>query len=279
MPAQLTDDGEPIMATANAELLLDYGKGKPVRKKGKKKSVVSDDSVQIMRKRLADVGCKLLEVEADGNCLFRALGDQLFGDQQQHVEIRKRIVDYIEVKRDDFEPFMEDEEKFEHYCKRMREDSTWGGNQEIYAVARLFRVYIVIHQESSRMVIECDRHQPKRVLHLAYHGSDHYDSVRALQDVDMSAPPVEIELDVDGFRPNDLAKRWKAYQTSESHRIAAASEIGDDVSEETLASQLKAMRVSSSSTSVLSKREQRLLKKQQRQQRKRSQVSGFLPIE
>ncbi|GLE11460.1 hypothetical protein PINS_up023892 [Pythium insidiosum] len=86
----------------------------------------------------------------------RALGDQLYGDQQQHDEIRKRVVDYIESKRDDFEPFMEDEEKFENYCRRMREDGTWGGNQEIYAAARLFTMYIVIHQEHTRVVIECD---------------------------------------------------------------------------------------------------------------------------
>lgn len=95
----------------------------------------------------------------------------------------------------------------------MREDGTWGGNQELYAAARLFQVYVVIHQESSRMVIECDALRPKRVLHVAYHGSDHYDSVRSLQDpcesgsatVDPS-PPREIALDCDGFRPEDLAK-------------------------------------------------------------------------
>lgn len=73
-----------------------------------------------------------------------SISDQLFGDQHQHTEIRKvierhvgasvsrlhcarvythlvaytlclqRIVNFIELKRDDFEPFMEDEEKFEH---------------------------------------------------------------------------------------------------------------------------------------------------------------------
>lgn len=93
----------------------------------------------------------------------------------------------------------------------MREDGTWGGNQELYAAARLFRVYVVIHQESARMVIECDALEPTRVLHVAYHGSDHYDSVRSLQDpvtsaLDDAAPPREIVLDCDGFRPDDLAK-------------------------------------------------------------------------
>jgi hypothetical protein len=87
----------------------------------------------------------------------------------------------------------------------MRDDGTWGGNQELYAAARLFSVYIVVHQESFRMVIECDAHKPRTVLHIAYHGSDHYDSVRSLRDADLNAPPVDINLDVDGFRPADLA--------------------------------------------------------------------------
>jgi hypothetical protein len=96
------------------------------------------------------------------------------------------------------------------YCTRIREDGTWGGNQELYASARLFQVYVVVHMESSRMVIECDALKPKRVLHVAYHGSDHYDSVRSLKESDEQAhsgtPPMEIALDCDGFRPDDLAK-------------------------------------------------------------------------
>ncbi|KAF1782581.1 hypothetical protein GQ600_11003 [Phytophthora cactorum] len=42
-----------------------------------------------------------------------ALGDQLYGDQHQHEEAREKIVSYLEQHREDFEPFMEDEEKFE----------------------------------------------------------------------------------------------------------------------------------------------------------------------
>ncbi|DAZ97259.1 TPA: LOW QUALITY PROTEIN: hypothetical protein N0F65_009310 [Lagenidium giganteum] len=161
-----------------------------------------------VRKLLASLGCKLLEVEADGNCLFRALSDQLHGTQEHHTEIRKRIVSYIESRRDEFEPFMEDEEKFEHYCKRMREDATWGGNQEIYAAARLFAVDVVVHQVTSRVVIECES-TPRLVVHLCYHGTDHYDSIRMLHDTDVMAPPQPIELDVEGFRPEDWKKRWK----------------------------------------------------------------------
>lgn len=34
--------------------------------------------------------------------------------------MHQRVVDFIELKRDDFEPFMEDEEKFEHVRRYLR---------------------------------------------------------------------------------------------------------------------------------------------------------------
>ncbi|KAF1782578.1 hypothetical protein GQ600_11000 [Phytophthora cactorum] len=107
----------------------------------------------------------------------------------------------------------------------MREDGTWGGNQELYAAARLFQVYVVVHQDqpSARiMVIECDRLKPTRFVHVAYHGEDHYDSVRALRDpMDPDTLPVPIELDYDGFRAQDFAKRWQ------THASASESTSGD----------------------------------------------------
>ncbi|RLN62716.1 hypothetical protein BBP00_00004587 [Phytophthora kernoviae] len=196
-----------------------FNEGKKQRVKGKKNKkdssyVVDGNAIKLMRRQLADVGCKLHIVEfVSATLRRRALGDQLFGDQHEHEDVRKRVVDYLEQHRDDFEPFMEDEEKFEKYCERMREDGTWGGNQELYAAARLFQIYVVVHQDqpSARiMVIECDRLKPNRFVHVAYHGEDHYDSVHSLRDpTDPDALPIPIELDCDGFRPEDFAKRWQ----------------------------------------------------------------------
>ncbi|CAI5707790.1 hypothetical protein KXD40_008237 [Peronospora effusa] len=204
-------------------------------KKKNKKSlsyVVNDDVLKLMRKQLADIGCKLHEVKGDGNCLFRALSDQLFGDQQQYQQVREKIVNYLEQHRNDFEPFMEDEEKFEKYCDRMRDNGTWGGNQELYAAARLFQVYIIVHQNqpSARiMVIECDQLKPTRVIHVAYHGEDHYDSVRAITDpIEPDSLPVSIELDCNGFRSEEFAKRWQTQATpvaSDEQRVVPKSSI------------------------------------------------------
>ena len=42
------------------------------------------------------------EVRADGNCLFRAIADQLDGDQNNHDTYRQAIVEYIIKCKDDF---------------------------------------------------------------------------------------------------------------------------------------------------------------------------------
>ncbi|CAI5736842.1 unnamed protein product [Peronospora destructor] len=237
--------------------------------------IVNDDGLKLMRKQLADVGCKLHEVKGDGNCLFRALSDQLFGDQQQHEQVREKIVNYLEQHRNDFEPFMEDEEKFEKYCERMRENGTWGGNQELYAAARLFQAYIIVHQNqpSARiMVIECDQLKPTRFIHVAYHGEDHYDSVRSITDpIEPDSLPVSIELDCNGFRSEEFAKRRQAHATpvaSDEQRVVSKSSTDPaDGEADQLASnldeqlQIAAKRENDATKMTLSKKKKRQMRK------------------
>ncbi|CEG37822.1 OTU (ovarian tumor)-like cysteine protease [Plasmopara halstedii] len=244
--------------------------------KHKKEKILNNDAMKLMRSQLANVGCKLLLVEADGNCLFRALSDQLYGDQHRHDDVRKHH-------RNDFEPFMEDDEKFEKYCERIREDGTWGGNQELYAAARLFQVYIIVHQdqlEAPIMVIECDRLRPTRIIHVAYHSEDHYDSVRSLKDcMDPDTLPISFDLECEGYRVKDLAKRWHTHMsTSESSNseqvelsvVPEASMNLTDGRVDELANrlskqlQIAAGTVSGTSGKILSKKELRQLRKAQK---------------
>jgi OTU domain-containing protein 3 len=111
----------------------------------------NDEDVQLKR-HLAELGLEWVEMNADGNCLFRSLSDQLCGDfGSKHTIIRKHICDYMEKNKEDFEVFLvyededdheqqeEDARDFEHYIEQMREDGDWGGHLELMAAARLFR--------------------------------------------------------------------------------------------------------------------------------------------
>lgn len=90
----------------------------------------------------------ILEMEADGNCLFRALSDQLFHDHgSRHAEIRSAVCDFIRKHEKEFSVFLvldeeeedEDAKDFKTYVINMMQDGEWGGNLELVAAARLFR--------------------------------------------------------------------------------------------------------------------------------------------
>ena len=69
--------------------------------------------------QLFPLGLALREVPGDGNCLFRALSDQLYGEDARHAEIRTDVVDYIRSNREDFEPFLVDETSFERHLQNL----------------------------------------------------------------------------------------------------------------------------------------------------------------
>ncbi|RLN48742.1 hypothetical protein BBJ28_00001479 [Nothophytophthora sp. Chile5] len=104
----------------------------------------------------AAIGWTVAAICKDGNCLFRAVSDQLYASELFHRDIRQRLVDFIEREQQLFRPFVDDEEVSE-YCTRMREDGEWGGHPELYAAAKLFNIHIVVHTgPMHRLVLKND---------------------------------------------------------------------------------------------------------------------------
>ncbi|KAF2936433.1 OVARIAN TUMOR DOMAIN-containing deubiquitinating enzyme 7 isoform X5 [Oryza sativa Japonica Group] len=170
---------------------------KPKRDAEEKKFAKKADMTEF-RAQLDSLGLKIIEVSADGNCFFRAMGDQLEGNEEEHMKYRAMIVQYIKEHRVDFEPFIEDEEPFEKYCDSMLEDGTWAGHMELQAASILKRKNICIHMlNSPRWYIRnfSDR-EATSMIHLSYHQGEHYNSVRLREDPCQGpAMPVIIKAD------------------------------------------------------------------------------------
>jgi len=132
------------------------------------------------QQQLGAGGLTIKDVAGDGNCLFRAIADQLVDDPSRHAEFRKRIMDFVEAQREAFEPFVEDDIPFEVYVSDMRKMSSWGGHIEIQAFSLQYQCNVIIHQlDQPRW--EVNNHDlPKKTIHLSYHDGDHYASVRTL---------------------------------------------------------------------------------------------------
>ncbi|KAH9298420.1 hypothetical protein KI387_030102, partial [Taxus chinensis] len=133
--------------------------------------------------QLAKLGLRIVHVTADGNCFFRAMADQLEGNEEEHAKYRQMVAEYIMKHREDYEPFVEDDVPFEKYCESMQEDGTWAGHMELQAASLVTQTNICIHRlMSPRWNIHNFDRVGTHTLHLSYHDGEHYNSVRLKKD-------------------------------------------------------------------------------------------------
>ncbi|XP_072552487.1 OTU domain-containing protein 3 [Salminus brasiliensis] len=144
--------------------------------------------------QLKALGLKLREVPGDGNCLFRALADQLEGHSRGHLNLRQETVQYMLSHRQDFEPFVEDDVPFTQHLSNLAQQGTFAGNDAIVAFARSQQLKVVIHQLNAPLwEINGSDKALCRELHIAYRYGDHYDSVRHTGDNSESPAHLRIE--------------------------------------------------------------------------------------
>ncbi|KAG5641217.1 hypothetical protein DXG03_005750 [Asterophora parasitica] len=111
-------------------------------------------STALLSTQLRALGLYAADTLGDGNCLFRALSDQLYGSPSRHMELRGRVCDWIEGHRERYEPFVEDERGLEVHLRCMREHGTYGGHMELSAFAHLTRRNVKVIQPGLVYVIE-----------------------------------------------------------------------------------------------------------------------------
>ena len=149
------------------------------------------------RLQLDALGLKIVQVSGDGNCFFRAIADQLEGDEEEHRKYRNAVVQYMLKNRETFEAFVEDDVPFDKYCRSMEKDGTWAGHMELQAASLVTRCNICIHRSMSpRWYIRNFDGHGVCTLHLSYHDGKHYNSVRSKEDpCEGPARPIIIKAD------------------------------------------------------------------------------------
>ncbi|KAJ2461655.1 2-oxoglutarate dehydrogenase E1 component [Coemansia sp. RSA 2424] len=160
--------------------------------------------------------CK--DIAGDGNCLFRALADQVDGTPNTHLRHREAVCDYMCRHPDEFSPFLDETCSFDRYVDNMRCQGVFGGNLELVAFARNYCVDIKVYQlggtvfvisggalveEDGAAAAAARRSMP--TVHIAYHSYEHYSSPTTItadltspDDDDNSAAPTDIEKIVMG---------------------------------------------------------------------------------
>lgn len=168
----------------------DKWKNEKKQKKFSKKNYETEEERRFTHE-LQLKGLYIKYMEADGNCMFRSIADQLVDDPNQHLSYRKKIMEYIESNREHFSLFMEDDEPFDDYLARMNSSGEWGDHQELYAASQCLGTNVVVHQQQDdrpTYVLACPNSE--KCINISYHGECHYNSVRALEKVAVSVPNV-----------------------------------------------------------------------------------------
>ena len=126
------------------------------------------------------------EVAPDGACMFRAISVHLYGDDEFHGTVRAACLEYMQIRRAHFEPFVDDGEgTFDEYMHRMTADSSWGGQPELQAACLLYDRAAVLfgYDQVSGARLQRTLHEQAKggdlakAFALSYFSGNHYDAV------------------------------------------------------------------------------------------------------
>ncbi|RWR83552.1 hypothetical protein CKAN_01231000 [Cinnamomum micranthum f. kanehirae] len=120
-------------------------------------------------------GLEVKRMVEDGNCLFRAVADQVYGDSEDYDLTRQMCIDYMERERDHFSQFTT--EGFTSYCKRKRRDKVYGNNIEIQALSEIYNRPIHIYSYSTEPINIFHGSYNNPPIRLSYHHGNHYNSL------------------------------------------------------------------------------------------------------
>lgn len=146
---------------------------------------------------LEQIGLRLYNVPADGNCLYCAVGHQLevTGRRSHSIDqLRKMTADYMLRHRDDLMPFMTHpdrddiftHEEFDKYCKTLVTKPVWGGQIEIRALSNALTCPIKVIQADSQPTVQGEQFEGPPLV-IAYHRhlyrlGEHYNSTISIND-------------------------------------------------------------------------------------------------
>lgn len=109
----------------------------------------SADILTPLQEFLAESGRKVREIKGDGNCFFRSLSFILFGNEEEHVNVRTLLVRFENLNSEIFKSLMTEvnEISFEEHIKHIMRPGTWATHVEVKAAATYFQVPVYFCQD------------------------------------------------------------------------------------------------------------------------------------
>ena len=142
------------------------------------------DELKFDKYILEHKGYRINPMERDGNCLFRAVSDQVYCNSNLHAHVRKLCADYMEEEEKFFSEFEIEvifSVDYSTYIDNLRKDGTWGGEPEIIALSHIYKRSIEVYQDSEEpriLELSNDNGSNGPPIRLFYR-KKHYGSIRS----------------------------------------------------------------------------------------------------
>ncbi|TCD64864.1 hypothetical protein EIP91_003568 [Steccherinum ochraceum] len=153
IPLSVVDDDEQTVATI-APAILSIPMGHTKRRHTRPAPQARTSRATRSKGRLRGLGLYAAPTLGDGNCLFRALSDQLYGTDHYHASLRQAICNWIQSHKHRYAPFVDDERGLDVHLECMRQQATYGGHLELSAFAHMTRRNVKVIQPGLVYVIE-----------------------------------------------------------------------------------------------------------------------------
>jgi len=129
---------------------------------------------------LAKHSRRLSPTQPDGNCLFRAISDQVYGTQDRHAEVRKKCCEAMLANEAELINFLAPgtRSSFSAYVRLLGRDGTWGGHLEMVALAGAYDRKVLVYRLGEELPTTIVEEGASGEMHLCYHerATAHYSS-------------------------------------------------------------------------------------------------------
>ena len=171
----------------------------------------------------------LKEMHGDGSCLFRAVSDQVYGDQEMHDVVRENVCNYMQKNAEFFAPFVS--EDFGHYLDRKRLRATPGNHLEMQAMAELYNRPFEVYEYSLAPIntFQVRTALTSPPIRVSYHRRSHYNSFRKSFEASIG-----VGLGLPGHRPG------MAEEKLVSDTLEASKNDGDNLEQRMLQDKIAA---------------------------------------
>jgi len=153
-----------------------------------------EDEGERMDQRLMSYQFKEQQINPDGNCMFGAIADQLFGDQLKHGEVRRTVVNWLSqngnapidssgTKLSDFLD-LDQYPTWNHYCNKMGRNGVWGDHLALVGASEAYnsKIWILSSVPTPAgvepvTIIEPAKSKPTKTIYLSHWHENHYNSL------------------------------------------------------------------------------------------------------